>query len=993
MQLQHRSHTMPRPARTAARPVAVTYTESPEHSYITDDGFEEKNNNRKQNRHSEEPTEATAKPRARGPRVRPRISDARSITSTNSAEPQTPRTSTPAARQHNARARISGIQSKTPAERLRETQRKRVSLGTRTPVQIPLRDEDVPSNLEIRNTAGAITPLKRVPVLANFEDWLKLATDNKINATNSWNFALIDYFHDMSLLKEGDGVNFQKASCTLDGCVKIYTGRVDSVAIETGRLLSGLADSNTDENGKKKRRNEVEDEDDDEEGDAGEGEDGEDGARQKKKQKKKARSHEATLAPSFASLQVRKLELEFAVDPLFKKATADFDEGGAKGLLLNHLCIDSTGRIVFDSSDDVVVDSTTDGSEDQVQDEEGGERPVQHLIDDDCPEIDIGSLATKFFPDLSLLDRLQICPSMSSFRLGDPYADLDLGAIKSQHEDYKRQSPQKSAEQVPPPPRIDLNLGIADETGIFLGGNNDFDDDDAEDFFGGLSLNDQAVGFGEGGEAWAKEAAAHPQPRPVYANDDDIDQDAVGHGYGESVQRRYQDSAEQEEMLAFFGKAMNSRAKVGSTAFKKLVQNSMAETNWKIARLQKQAAEEAAPATRTRKEKEPFQIDFLAGPSPALLKLLAQEPANNSAISLSKTQLKTKGANLMDADDEVVDVKKMMYLWTKPKCRVIRRRGPGPYIIDEGFGGRGREQARLDDGHDLNNEEEEVGGGGNYDADFFADHTPLGLPFDGPLPGIDDEDDDEDDANGGLMLADDERPFVDAREMLSPTQNPYAQTNNLAEALIDSDQQTAAAEQISPATNDDEGQLPTTSQSEPLPGSFGSQLVTQTNARRLRPEYVNYAKTAKKVDVRVLKENMWKGMKGRLDVFGEDEAEDRTREEDVPPLDHDGDSSMSEPSQDEPDQNQENLANDDNGKNETAEKSGKEGEILKFTSILSDLTHLYPPHQMRDISTSYGFICLLHLANEKGLVLEGGREDGRMEEILVWRDRGVEGEV
>lgn len=93
--------------------------------------------------------------------------------------------------------------------------------------------------------SASVTPMKRVPLLANFEEWMKMATDNKINATNSWNFALIDYFHDMSLLKEGDGVNFQKASCTLDGCVKIYTNRVDSVATETGKLLSGLADSNS----------------------------------------------------------------------------------------------------------------------------------------------------------------------------------------------------------------------------------------------------------------------------------------------------------------------------------------------------------------------------------------------------------------------------------------------------------------------------------------------------------------------------------------------------------------------------------------------------------------------------------------------------------------------------------------------------------------------------------------------------------------------------
>ncbi|RKP25354.1 condensin complex subunit 2/barren, partial [Syncephalis pseudoplumigaleata] len=66
----------------------------------------------------------------------------------------------------------------------------------------------------------------------------------KINTSNTWNFALIDYFHNMTLLRDGDSINFQKASCTLDGCMKIYTSRVDSVATETGKLLSGLSESN-----------------------------------------------------------------------------------------------------------------------------------------------------------------------------------------------------------------------------------------------------------------------------------------------------------------------------------------------------------------------------------------------------------------------------------------------------------------------------------------------------------------------------------------------------------------------------------------------------------------------------------------------------------------------------------------------------------------------------------------------------------------------------
>lgn len=122
----------------------------------------------------------------------------------------------------------------------------------------------------------AVTPMKRVPILANFEEWMKMATDNKINANNSWNFALIDYFHDMSLLKEGDGVNFQKASCTLDGCVKIYTSRVDSVATETGKLLSGLADSREKRGRDTGAEGEGDDEDDEE---------GEDGTARKSRRK------------------------------------------------------------------------------------------------------------------------------------------------------------------------------------------------------------------------------------------------------------------------------------------------------------------------------------------------------------------------------------------------------------------------------------------------------------------------------------------------------------------------------------------------------------------------------------------------------------------------------------------------------------------------------------------------------------------------------------
>jgi condensin complex subunit 2 len=132
----------------------------------------------------------------------------------------------------------------------------------------------------------AVTPMKRAPpILANFEEWMKMATDNKINAANSWHFALIDYFHDMSLLKEGDGVNFQKASCTLDGCMKIYTSRVDSVHVETTKLLTGLRDSR--DNKKKGADGEGEGDDDEEE-------EVDENGNVKKKPKKKVRRPSST---------------------------------------------------------------------------------------------------------------------------------------------------------------------------------------------------------------------------------------------------------------------------------------------------------------------------------------------------------------------------------------------------------------------------------------------------------------------------------------------------------------------------------------------------------------------------------------------------------------------------------------------------------------------------------------------------------------------------
>lgn len=45
-------------------------------------------------------------------------------------------------------------------------------------------------------------------------------------------------------------------------------------------------------------------------------------------------------------------------------------------------------------------------------------------------------------------------------------------------------------------------------------------------------------------------------------------------------------------------------------------------------------------------------------------------------------------------------------------------------------------------------------------------------------------------------------------------------------------------------------------------------------------------------------------------------------------------------------------------------------EARTFDSVITGLQQSYPKEKMEEISTSFCFICLLHLANEQGLKIE-----------------------
>ena len=156
---------------------------------------------------------------------------------------------------------------------------------------------------------------------------LKMASENKITGRNTWGLPLIEHLDDLiraDVARGGGTANFQRASVTLDAGVKIYSTRVDSVHTETFKMLGGLG-----------RAQGPGMDFGDEEGGEGEGEGGEGASPAKRAARRRADADpSATLEPSLEALNVKKFDLAFAVDPLFHKTSAQFDEGGARGCVV-----------------------------------------------------------------------------------------------------------------------------------------------------------------------------------------------------------------------------------------------------------------------------------------------------------------------------------------------------------------------------------------------------------------------------------------------------------------------------------------------------------------------------------------------------------------------------------------------------------------------------------------------------------------------------------
>ncbi|KAG2233163.1 hypothetical protein INT48_001656 [Thamnidium elegans] len=659
-------------------------------------------------------------------------------------------------------------------------------------------------------TNTTLTP--SVPVLtpaqmySNFEEWIKMCTDNKVNASNTWNVALIDYFHEMTFIKEGDSINFQRASCTLDGCVKIYSSRVDSVAAETGKLLSGLADSTN-------------------------GIEGEDESRQtgERRTRRKTNRSEATLLKEFSSIAVKKFDLDFAVDPLFKKTSADFDEGGARGLLLNHLGVDQHCRLVFDASDATVEcdKEELDGEEESSQNsdnamEEAEEQEVQEKLsqnaddnmEEDSMDIDepiketspipqdaleeeiISNTETESIVEMSrlkaklptwdVLKELGILPSLKGFDFFSEN-DLEIPDLDLDDEEEENNMPMED------PFQFDEFDGA------------DYDADDIDPF--GFDDNDNQA-------------------------DDDMDTPEL-------------DNSEKDNPEPDFLTAMlnNGERELFNYFDTTLVQNWAGPEHWKLRRPPPTVTDNTEKPKK--KAKIAFQIPFNEEDNDEDENVIFE--TSTRKLTFSKDAMSKMTKQLLP-DDIHFTSKQLLQYFLKPMFPSNPKKKTNPVESAE---------APLEE---------------ESDATFWAEQT------ENFMDGVDYGDDDIQ---------------VDFGSTIDQTTSIFNDTPSYHDDYDDPE----------------------------VSVLYGDALITNHNLKKSKPLYVNYAKAAKRVDVKKLKDNLWRSL--------------------------------------------------------TLESEHKEGEKenvqgpQKFTDVVHNLKRMYSPKTMRDISVPFCFICLLHLANEKDLSIEG----------------------
>ncbi|GME79904.1 unnamed protein product [Ambrosiozyma monospora] len=720
-------------------------------------------------------------------------------------------------------------------------------------------------------------------------------------------------------------INFQKATSTLDGCVKIYSSRVDSAATDTGKLLSGLTLTNPE------AENDADDEDEyvDEED-------------QEKAKKKKSVRHRTvnTLVKRFDSVKIKEVEKELYVDPIFKKALSDFDEGGAKSLLTNMLRMSSDGRVLFDAtdnSDDVVLkdDGTDEGGEEgddpaAARNDNQEKSAVSTSIlgelssdydakDDTKSTYSIGgppkkiniSYLSRFLVGSVIDDPCQVCPSIEKLEeigMNDQSPAELLQRLENADEvGYSVSTAPSQAGYSDAPNDDDFDMGFGDDGGNDFGGGwggDDFDDGLGPDDGGGLH-NDT-------------------KNRTQYSLFlDGVDNEHSGPNV--TLTKLFDEHSNKNDDADEEG-----GVPVGEVLDKLSAKNWRGPQNWRVARVRKLNSlkkkkqqekqqngastvdgnpdqptdgttnnnnnnEVNVNATKTRTKRKFIEIDFFDDSKDKPIDELFKPPARESRLLLpEKDRGVSETANCLPYDLEFT-AKRFIFLNLKPEQRINT-------ILTK------RKRALMPFSNISRYENEVVA-----DEQFFAETYSNGVPDDGiqPAPDYDFGDD-----HGGI-----------------PSLPPP-----LSGGTDDEDDDIAGL-------YDEVPDMPINSQT-----TMSQRKLMEKNTG------ITYARVAKRVNVRLLKQNLWDSL---------EEATVRHKKRGASHLDDDLDLDGEEEKE-----NDDPLKHRDKLSRPNPVDDGDKEDKMTFTEVVSNLSSKYSGNRKAELSTSFCFICLLHLANENGFSLE-----------------------
>lgn len=781
----------------------------------------------------------------------------------------------------------------------------------------------------------------------NFELWIRMATDNKINIENSWNFALIDYFHDFSVLKSNDGnsVDFQKASTTLDGCMKIYSHRVDSAVKDTSTLLSTLNiqskksinSANKNNNHNNNNINSTTDnrnDNDNEDGDGDEEDDNEEDIADDPDHEGRPRSRKVKkskfLASSFNSIKVKDDFFLATTDPVFKNALADFDEGGAKSLLNNILRVSNEGKVVFDiAHEDKPTVGLTNLSEENVL-----QGDLFENLKSKITNFDFSNNSLKVCPSLAELDNISKGLKDAS-SLIQKLENVDVTMVENEiiNQHYFL-NPQYNANlqsdsQIPP-----LN------DNPFLEHINDHDQPDFEFDAYANTNNDDII----------QDNVSNTSKRTQYSlfmdgveNSDDSQYNfTLGNVFGDE-QDDNDNTIRIRKNLPLLNKkpndvfAQNRLDEVEMDYINKYDDiGSRPDVYWKITRLKRNAKLMKALSTNDDGDDDGDENDSDATKSSKKSKTKKYKPARTDTHKLidfmSDGDMKDDD---FDLDEDIPLFESSDYL--SQIMLSEKERNSGKHVLDGDLKFSAKLLAFLSlkpNQLTMNSvllpnrlrtyeekEKENIPAGPEYFAETYKNDNPQTNTTNNTT-------------HENSILHDINNDDLPVFEDFDP---------NGIEGFD------------APLNNDDNTDTPTDFRTQ-------SQFTQRSNKGGL----INYAKRSKRVDVKLLKQNIWTSIeeisiskkKRSASHFNEDNETQNENEKD---------------NKDEAESNNTNtptktLINSDNILDNNNDLENK--DTMKFTKVVEIMSTKYNENIKKDLSTSFCFICLLHLANEQGLTLE-----------------------